>query len=215
MGNNPLWDLTLDTQASLQSDVPVKKVLLPLPGERKPEREPLVIQTSNGPRHIGRGRTFDEVRLRVRGQIVDQFRDRPQRKTCTGREINVPNLGKTIQNLLRRRLCGRNDTPCAPFAAKALRELNGRNILKGADDFGILLSVDIPVHMDDDGATACGPMACGLFDPVKGLVDQHDNSDAHAQLPFDMRPRISSCRQLMYFSDHLHQRSVPSSTASA
>ena len=42
---------------------------------------------------------------------------------------------------------------------------------------------------------------------VQRGVAQHDNADRHAQFPFDISPRISSWRQLMYFSLHLHQRS--------
>ena len=33
--------------------------------------------------------------------------------------------------------------------------------------------------------------------PVKGCVAQHDEPNVHAQLPFDIRPRISSWRQLI------------------
>ena len=37
-----------------------------------------------------------------------------------------------------------------------------------------------------------------LSGPVQRGVDQHDDAKAaHAQFPFDMRPRISSWRQLM------------------
>ena len=47
---------------------------------------------------------------------------------------------------------------------------------------------------------------------LQGGVAQHDEADAHpvppyAQLPLDISPRISSCRQLMYFSENLHHRS--------
>ena len=46
------------------------------------------------------------------------------------------------------------------------------------------------------------PVLGNLFGTPQSRVDQHDDADGHAQFPFDMRPRISSCRQLMYFSLH-------------
>ena len=36
-----------------------------------------------------------------------------------------------------------------------------------------------------------------LLRPAKGSMHQHDNTDRHAQFPLDIRPRISSWRQLM------------------
>ena len=60
------------------------------------------------------------------------------------------------------------------------------------------------VHMDHHGAARRRPMARYLFRTVQGGMHQQDDADGHAQFPFDMRPRISSWRQLMYRSDHLH-----------
>jgi hypothetical protein len=40
-------------------------------------------------------------------------------------------------------------------------------------------------------------VARDLFGAAKGGVHQHDNSDCHAQLPFDIKPKISSWRQFM------------------
>ena len=56
-------------------------------------------------------------------------------------------------------------------------------------------------------------MARDLRGAVQSLMDQHDETHAHAQLPFDIRPKISSCRQLIYRSDHSHQRSGCSSNS--
>jgi len=63
------------------------------------------------------------------------------------------------------------------------------------------------IDMDDDRAAPFRPVARDLCCAVKGGVAQHNKADGHAQFPFDIRPRISSWRQLMYFSLHLHQRS--------
>ena len=58
-------------------------------------------------------------------------------------------------------------------------------------------------------ALALGATAGHLRGPVGGGMHQHDEAHvAHAQLPFDIRPRISSWRQLMYRSDHLHHSAV-------
>jgi hypothetical protein len=85
-----------------------------------------------------------------------------------------------------------------------LREPDPTGIRKLADDAVVDLARHAAVDMHDNRAAGIGPMPRDLYRAVGGIVHQHDDPDSHAQFPFDIRPRISSWRQLMYFSDHLH-----------
>jgi hypothetical protein len=126
----------------------------------------------------------------------------------------MPDLRKLAQHDRRGFLRGRHDAPCAPFAGMPPREAHIRQIRQRLDQPFIALAADAFVHMDHHGAVMRGPMPRHLRGPVKCRMAQHDKPNGHAQFPLDIRPKISNCRQLMYFSDHLHQRSGCFATAS-
>ena len=85
----------------------------------------------------------------------------------------------------------------------------GQVIQPGDECAGIDARAHIDLGQTDRARERRADRALGqaLFGAVKRGVDQHDDPDAHAQFPLDISPRISSWRQFIYFSDHLHQRS--------
>ena len=91
----------------------------------------------------------------------------------------------------------------------AAAKSDGLDIRERRDETGMRLAADAAVNMDHHRASVRRPVSRYLFGTVEGLVNQHDDVDGHAQFPLDISPRISSCRQLMNFSDHLHHMSVP------
>lgn len=122
---------------------------------------------------------------------------------------------KVAQKLFGRRLRGRHQAPGAPFTPVALAELDIRQIGKRLDEGIIGRPVDVAVDVDHHRAPCRRPVADHLPGAIQRRVHQHANAEVHAQFPLDIRPRISSCRQLMYFSDHVHHSSGCSASSSA
>ena len=56
------------------------------------------------------------------------------------------------------------------------------------------------VYVNDHRAARLGQDSRNLGGTMKRRMGNHDKADTHAQLPADIRPSNSSCRQLMYFS---------------
>ena len=119
----------------------------------------------------------------------------------------MPHLRKVLQHDGRGFLGGRHNAPCAPFTGMPPRKPNIRQIGQGFDDPVIALAPNALVDVDHHWAALRRPVPRHLCRPVQCRVAQHEKANAHAQFPLDMRPKISSWRQLMYFSDHLHHRS--------
>ena len=134
----------------------------------------------------------------------------------------MPHIRKIAQHDLRRGLGRGNDPPGAPFAAVAAREPHVGRSDRALTKASYVREGTGPVDMDDQRASGGGPVARHLLGPVEGRVHQHHDAHPvlplilrHAQFPFDISPRISSWRQFIYFSDHLHQRSGLRSSFSA
>jgi len=119
----------------------------------------------------------------------------------------VPHRRKIAQHDGAGLLRGRDDAPGAPFAGMASGKADIWQIGQRLDHAIICLALDPVINVDDHRTVALGPMPRHLRRPVQRCVAQHDKANRHAQLPLDISPRISSWRQLMYFSLHLHHRS--------
>jgi len=118
---------------------------------------------------------------------------------------------KTGEHHFRAGLRRGDKGPGAPFAPVAAAEFDVVQIREAVDEPVICATVNLPVYVNDNRATVTGPMTGNLFGAIQRFVHKYDEADGHAQFPFDINPRISSWRQLIYFSDHLHQRSEFSS----
>src|SRR6056297_1291907 len=70
-----------------------------------------------------------------------------------------------------------------------------------------LRGTDAAVDMDGNRAARIVPVPGNGGGSVQRLVNEHEKADprGHAQFPVDMRPSISSCRQLRYRSDQSFQ----------
>ena len=79
-------------------------------------------------------------------------------------------------------------------------------VLVGEGSKFFCAGADLKLFADGDSGTAA-VMSQAFGRAFERRVAEHDEADAHAQFPFDMRPRISSWRQLMYFSDQFVHRS--------
>ena len=104
----------------------------------------------------------------------------------------MPDLGERFQHQFGGVLAGGHKPPCAPFAAVTFAEPDirqiGERLAKGIEHRFADLGIDVDHHR----AVPRSPVPRHLLGPVEGGVYQHDDTDAHAQLPLDMRPRISN-----------------------
>ena len=123
--------------------------------------------------------------------------------------------GMLVQQLPSGGKRGGDQPEGSPFANMTLGKGDIRNIGKTRPERLKRSGANTLVNMDHHRRATFGPEARNLGGAVKGGVAQHDDPDAHAQFPLDMRPRISSWRQLMYFSDHLVHRSTLSGSRAA
>ena len=210
-------DRAAEADPALGAHIQVKKPAMLAPGEGEAEREAFLCQAADGPGHIGGGDTLDEVRMGTRVEVFDQFRHRAERQAGTGGEVDVAHVRMPGQKLGRGRLRGGDKRPCSPVTGIAAREADDVEVRQSSDEIAVLRRVGPPVHMDHDRTALCGPEARHLGRTIERGVAKHHETErrGHAQFPLDMRPRISSWRQLMYFSDHLHQRSPSSFRLSA
>ena len=71
-------------------------------------------------------------------------------------------------------------------------KLDISEIGKRVDQALISRFADPFIDVNDNRAIALGPMAGDLRGAVQRGMAQKDDADAHAQFPFDIRPRISS-----------------------
>ena len=127
----------------------------------------------------------------------------------------MADMGMAVQDLLRRALRGGDKRPGPPVAGEARRKADVFQIGDAGDKARILLTPDPAVDMDHHRATGIRQMPRHLRGTEQRGVAHHDEADTHAQFPFDISPRISSWRQLTYFSDQRVQRFRSSSSALA
>ena len=127
----------------------------------------------------------------------------------------MPDAGMAVQDLFGRALRRGDKRPCPPVAGEARRKTDIVQIGKTGDEARILLPLHAAVDMDHHGATRGRQMPRHLRGTEQRGVAHHDEADTHAQFPFDISPRISSWRQLTYFSDQRVQRFRSSSSALA
>ena len=197
----------LEPQAALQTDIAIKQPTLFAPRKRKPQRKPFDIQPTDGPADILGRDAFDEIRARAFIQIAHQLGDRAQGQARAGGQIDMPHLRELPQHDGCRLLRGRHNAPCAPLTGMPPGKPHIRQISQRLQQTVIGLALHALIDVDHNRAVMRGPMPRHQRRPVQCRVAQHDKTNCHAQFPFDIRPKISNCRQLIYFSDHLHQRS--------
>ena len=215
MRHDAVGDPAFQLQPPLDPHPAVEQRALTFPREGKAQRKAFGIQPAHRPRHVRGGGAFDEIGLRAGGQIVDQLLDRPQRQAGARGEIDMVHLREFLQHQLGRRLRGGDNAPGAPFAAVAFAEPDQRIVRQRLDERAAGAPRHVAVDMDHHRTARCRPVPRDLRGTVQRGMHQHDGADGHAQFPLDISPRISSWRQLIYFSDHLHHRSGLSFSRSA
>jgi hypothetical protein len=187
-----------DAQPPLRRD-PRSKSGAGFPGEGEAQGEAFAVEAADGPGDILRRHAFDEVGARagVRGRPADPAtgrsgRQEPEaRKTC-----RTSGNSRSIRREAVER--GLDDGPGAPFAAGGVKPDAGRSPDRREPVEG---GCGNPrVDMDHDRAAHVRPRwRATSAARSSAVVAQHDETHRHAQFPLDMSPRISSCRQLMYF----------------
>ena len=207
MRREPVGHPPSQSPPALEPHVPVEQVALLLPREREAHVEPLLVQPPHRPGHVLGGDALDEIRQRPFGEVVLELLHRPQRQAGPGRKVDVAHLGKVAQQHFRGVLARLYQRPGPPFARPPPAEPDVAEIRERGDEGGMVAPLHLLVDMDHHRAIRRRPMPRHLLGPVERAMHQHDEADGHAQFPFDISPRISSCRQLMYFSLHLHHSS--------
>ena len=178
-----------------------------LPREREIQRETFFLEARHGPRCIRNRGAFDKICCGTRVQIGLQLFDRTQREARPGTEVDALDALKLGQHHLGRRLRRRDQAPHAPNTLVPCAESHIGPIRQSALEGFEILFRDLGIHVDHHRAPRLGPKARNLFCAIKSGMDQQKDADTHAQLPLLIRPRISSWRQLIYFSEPSHQRS--------
>lgn len=176
---------------------------MPPPRKWKAELKTLDIETALCPRHILYRNAFNEIRARVSGEVILEIGDRAERQAGTGRKKYVAEVGFARQH----RLCSRkrriDERPSSPFAMTPLNEVDplerpelGMKCLERR-------SWNPAVDVNCQWTAGRVPMACYRRSAIESFMHEHEDpkSSSHAQLPVDMRPSISSCRQFRYRSD--------------
>ena len=214
MGRDPFGHAPLDPKSSLHANRQIEKQTLRFPRKRKSHREPLGIQTSDSPRHILGCHAFNEIRRRVRIQKRPQLACGLERQAGSRRKENMPNLGKLVQHRLGR--CKRciHKRPCPPFTAPLLDEAHMVKARHGIFQTLDFLRVGRLVDVKHNGTALGRPIRRHLTGALEPSMGHYDKANAQAQLPLDIRPSTSSCRQLMYFSENWHHSVRPSVSCS-
>jgi hypothetical protein len=113
----------------------------------------------------------------------------------------VAHIGEVGKQHLRGFLRRLHKAPGAPFAAEPAAEPDVGQIGEAFAQPLDRLFPGLKIDMDHHRRPGLGPEAHHLPGTAQGRVAEHHETDAtlgaHAQFPRDIRPRISSWRQLM------------------
>ena len=202
MRHQPFGHLAMQAQRTLQLNICVEQEPLFLPRKRESQRKAFMLQPAHGPWHIGCCRALDEIRARSLSKIFLQFLNRSQRQARPGCQVDVMHVFKGLKQQPGGRLRPCNDPPCSPFTPVPLAEPDQRVVRQGGPERVEPSVRHLPVNVQNHRASRGRPVPGHLLGPSQRRVNQHDDPDRHAQFPLDIRPRISSCRQLIYFSLH-------------
>lgn len=203
MGLQPRRHGAGEAQRPLQIHPSVEQSPLGAKAKGKAQRKPLMVEPALGPSDVVDGHALNEIRTRLCLKMRHQVRHRPQRQAGPRGEQNMAHLRPGDQHLLRGVDGRTDDPPHAPVAGVApLDKAHLLHIAQGRAQRHVVRPRHLGIGMDDHRAAARRKVPRDLRRPVQRRVHQHDDAQAHAHVPFEIRPRISNCRQLMYRSDH-------------
>ncbi len=205
MRGNAGWNGAAAADPALRVNPYVKQPLLPLPCKREGHREPLFAQPALGPGHFADRNAFDEIGVRMLGQVMDEIVERLDRKAGTRNQVNVTDFGRDLEQHLCRASACLDQRPGAPVAIDAWREMHVFEIAHLVHQIEKRSARRPAVDVDNHGAAVVRQVAGNLSGPVERRMGHHDETDSHAQLPFDISPSISSWRQPIRRSDQSHQ----------